>query len=75
MTENPDVQVLVLEAGNNHDNDIRVQVPAFWTTLTGSDVDSKYGSVPQVNHQETYIHMLNTADICYEIGRLEWSIH
>ncbi|KAF7934744.1 uncharacterized protein EAE98_002789 [Botrytis deweyae] len=47
LTENPDVHVLVLEAGVNRNDDPRVQVPAFWTTLLGSEADWQFRSVPQ----------------------------
>ncbi|TEY71493.1 hypothetical protein BOTCAL_0092g00270 [Botryotinia calthae] len=47
LTENPDVHILVLEAGVNHNDDPRVQVPAFWTTLLGSEADWQYRYVPK----------------------------
>ncbi|KAJ4256908.1 hypothetical protein NW762_009004 [Fusarium torreyae] len=47
LSENPDVQVLVLEAGQDLSNDPRVTVPAFWTTLIGTDADWQFQSVPQ----------------------------
>ncbi|KAF7959526.1 hypothetical protein EAE96_001142 [Botrytis aclada] len=47
LTENPDVHVLVLEAGLNRNDDPRVQVPAFWTTMLGTEADWQYRSVPQ----------------------------
>lgn len=49
LTENPDVTVLVLKAGHNLDADQRVSVPAFWTTLMGSEADWQYYSVPRVS--------------------------
>lgn len=49
LTENPDVQVLVLEAGLDHAEDPRVNVPAFWTGLMGTEVDWQYHTVPQVS--------------------------
>lgn len=52
LTENPDVHVLVLEAGVNRNDDPRVQVPAFWTTLLGSEADWQFRSVPQVSSPE-----------------------
>jgi choline dehydrogenase-like flavoprotein len=48
LTEDPNVQVIVLEAGSNYAEDPRVNVPAFFTTLMGSEVDWKYQSTPQV---------------------------
>lgn len=47
LSENPDVQVLVLEAGKDMTTDPRVNVPAFWTALLGSEADWQYQSVPQ----------------------------
>lgn len=48
LTEDPNVHVLILEAGLDHSEDPRVNVPAFWTSLMGSEVDWKFQSVPQV---------------------------
>lgn len=47
LSENPDVQVLVLEAGKDLSADPRVNIPALWTPLMGSDADWQYKSVPQ----------------------------
>lgn len=47
LSENPDVQVLVLEAGKDLSADPRVNIPALFTTLAGSDADWQYKSVPQ----------------------------
>jgi len=47
LSENPDVSVLVLEAGQAHYEDPRVNIPAFFTTLMGSEVDYQYTTVPQ----------------------------
>jgi len=48
LTEDPDIHVIVLEAGLSHTEDPRVNVPAFWTSLLGSEVDWKFKSVSQV---------------------------
>lgn len=37
LSEDSGVEVLVLEAGDDLTADPRVNVPAFWTTLIGSD--------------------------------------
>lgn len=55
LTENPNIHVTVFEAGDNHESDPRVNVPAFWTTLMGSEVDWNYSSVPQVSHQRLWL--------------------
>ncbi|KAI1385843.1 alcohol oxidase [Hypoxylon trugodes] len=47
LSENPDVQVLVLEAGKDLSADPRVNIPALFTSLAGSDADWQYKSVPQ----------------------------
>ena len=48
LSENPDVKVLVLEAGGGPD-DIpdAVWTPSLWYTLLGSNIDWGYQSVPQ----------------------------
>lgn len=50
LSEDPNVRVLVLEAGNSQipaDIENRIQTPAAWPTLLGSEVDWGYRSVPQ----------------------------
>ncbi|HHW78100.1 MAG TPA: NAD(P)-binding protein [Xanthomonadaceae bacterium] len=50
LSENPAVRVLVLEAGDSQippDIENRIQTPAAWPTLLGSEVDWGYRSVPQ----------------------------
>lgn len=47
LSEDPAVQVLVLEAGDDLTADPRVNVPAFWTSLIGSDATWQYQTVPQ----------------------------
>jgi choline dehydrogenase-like flavoprotein len=49
LTENPDIHVVVFETGTNHAEDPRVNVPAFWTTLMGSEVDWKFNSISLVS--------------------------
>ncbi|MDT0203065.1 GMC family oxidoreductase N-terminal domain-containing protein [Nocardioides sp. AE5] len=46
LTENPDVTVLLLEAGGD-DRREDIQTPAAWPTLLGSDVDWGYASTVQ----------------------------
>ena len=46
LTEQPDVRVLLLEAGPA-DGPERMSVPAVWPTLIGSEVDWRYSTVPQ----------------------------
>lgn len=49
LSENADIQVLVLEAGKDLTSDPRVNIPAFWTSLMGSEADWQYKSLPQKN--------------------------
>jgi choline dehydrogenase-like flavoprotein len=51
LTEDPDIHVLVLEAGQDTSQDPRVNIPAFWTSLLGSELDWKFVSLPQVSAQ------------------------
>lgn len=53
LTEDPNVHVLVLEAGHNTTADPRVNIPAFWQSLIGSEVDWQYKSVPQVSLRQS----------------------
>ncbi len=59
LSEDPNVRVLVLEAGRSDiptDIENRIQLPAAWPTLLGSEVDWGYRSVPQpgLNGREVY---------------------
>jgi choline dehydrogenase-like flavoprotein len=49
LAEDPNVQVLVLEAGQDNRMDPRVSTPALWTTLVGSELDWQFKSTPQVH--------------------------
>ncbi len=55
LSENPDVEVLLLEAGGPKIPD-NVRTPWLWFTLLGSDVDWHYQSVPQpgLNGRQTF---------------------
>lgn len=48
LTENPDVKVTVLEAGQDQLKDPRVNIPAFWTSLLATDLNWGFASTPQV---------------------------
>ena len=52
LTENPGVQVLVLEAGENHIDDPRVSKPSLFGTLFGSEADWDFKTQAQVNLHE-----------------------
>ncbi len=47
LSEDPSIEVLVLEAGGDLSLDPRVNIPALWTSLMGSDADWQYKSLPQ----------------------------
>ncbi len=46
LSENPDIKVLVIEAGGSEISQ-SVENPSVWYTLLGSDIDWKYQSIPQ----------------------------
>lgn len=48
LSEDPNMSVVVLEAGKDMTQDPRVNIPALWTSLMGSDVDWQYQTSPQV---------------------------
>jgi choline dehydrogenase-like flavoprotein len=48
LSEDPTAQVLVLEAGENHLEDPRINIPALWPSLLGTELDWNFTSVPQV---------------------------
>lgn len=50
LSEDPSTTVVVLEAGRDMTQDPRVNIPALWTSLMGSDVDWQYKTSPQVRH-------------------------
>lgn len=52
LSENPSVHVVVLEAGTDMTQDPRVQIPALWTSLMGTDVDWQLKTTPQVSEQD-----------------------
>lgn len=48
LSESPDNRVLVLEAGSDHTEDIRVKTPIFYSALLESGADWSFHSEPQV---------------------------
>lgn len=51
LSEDPNTQVLVLEAGANHLDDLRLNIPAAWRSLFGNPTfDWAFESTPQVSH-------------------------
>ncbi|KAI1282348.1 hypothetical protein F5Y07DRAFT_237258 [Xylaria sp. FL0933] len=49
LSEDSGTQVLVLEAGRDLTADPRVNIPALWTSLLGSEADWQYKTSPQGN--------------------------
>lgn len=50
LTEDPNVSVLVVEAGQDHTADPRIRTPASWISMLGQDgFDWAYTTVPQVS--------------------------
>lgn len=50
LTEDPNISVLVLEAGANALQDPRVAIPAMWSAILGTDLDWDFLTTPQVIH-------------------------
>jgi len=48
LTENSDIQVLLIEAGEDLTADARVNVPGFWPQLQNTPADWQIKTVPQV---------------------------
>ena len=49
LSEDSTKSIIILEAGKNLINDPRVQIPALWTTLAGSEADWQLQTTPQVS--------------------------
>lgn len=49
LSENPNVKVLVIEAGADQHDDPRVNTPGMWSTLIKSSSDWVFDTVPQVS--------------------------
>ncbi|CAN8100573.1 unnamed protein product [Discula destructiva] len=47
LTENPNISVLVLEAGNNALQDPRISIPALWSAILGTELDWDFVTTPQ----------------------------
>ena len=50
LSENPDHQVLVIEAGSDQTSDPRVVTPALWPTMLNTESDWSMRTVEQVRH-------------------------
>ena len=49
LSEDPQVSVVVLEAGAGRLDDPRVNTPAFWASLIGTDLDWQFETVSQIH--------------------------
>lgn len=49
LSEVPHFRILVLEAGIDQNDDLRVKAPALYTTLLGSEADWGFQTEPQVS--------------------------
>jgi choline dehydrogenase-like flavoprotein len=49
LSEDPAVQVAVLESGEDHSSDLKVQTPGMWPFLRNSPMDWAFRSSPQVS--------------------------
>ena len=52
LSEEPNVRVLVLEAGISHTGNFDVDLPAGWPCLLGSEADWQFATVPQVRQSD-----------------------
>lgn len=60
LSEDPDCQVLVLEAGVNGGADPRINIPAGWSSVLGSEHDWKFMTTPQVRWTRTTVSTILT---------------
>lgn len=49
LSEDSDIEVLVVEAGDDQTADPRVNIPAMWPTLIRTESAWNFNTVPQVN--------------------------
>ena len=55
LSENPNLRILILEAGEDHMRDPRVSIPAGWSALLGSECDWAFKTEPQVREDESLL--------------------
>lgn len=49
LTEDPNTTVLVLESGGDYLEDPRINIPTFWSSLVGTELDWGFQAKPQVS--------------------------
>jgi choline dehydrogenase-like flavoprotein len=47
LSEDPDVSIIMLKAGEDLRADLRVNIPGFWTKVLASEADWKFKTVSQ----------------------------
>ncbi|KAJ7612768.1 GMC oxidoreductase [Roridomyces roridus] len=62
LSENPDVSVLLIEAGKSHKGNLLVRIPLAFTQLFPTAVNWKYKTVPQTN--------LNSQPLPWDRGKI-----
>ncbi|KAF6223696.1 hypothetical protein HO133_000539 [Letharia lupina] len=55
LSENDHVKVIVLEAGNNHLTDPRINIPAGWSAVLGSEVDWAFQTSAQAQVADSHL--------------------
>lgn len=81
LSEDPALNIVVLESGPDRSNDPQVQNPGSWHSLSGSDLDWKLKIVPQVGSLNKHLKGESTnnllcrlaSTIAVKITRLERS--
>lgn len=48
LSENPNVQVAIIEAGQDQSDDPRITIPGLWFTTLGTELDWNFSTVNQV---------------------------
>ena len=56
LSEHPDIEVLILEAGRKHNENPQVVTPALWPGLIGTEADWAFRTVGQVCDMIHYFH-------------------
>lgn len=57
LSENPDFQVLILEAGDKHLENSQINIPALWPSLLRTELDWNFSTVPQVRYQYPKVYI------------------
>lgn len=63
LSENPEVKVLVLEAGKSYLGDPRISMPAGWPALLETEADWNFKIIPQVSYESQFCLYSSNYDI------------